>query len=200
MQSKHKTFVSYHHSTENNNFIKNDSDYIKDFEKICSKQFDVVSSKSVQDADISIYSSPDNRHRIIRDDYLRNSTVTVVLIGNDTWKRKHVYWELSSILNPRSGLIGMILPSFKNKYVHNRLTVGRKKLENSYPDINVNYIPQRLGMNINNGFAKIYDWSDNPYDIQDWIHQAYERRNHIVPDNSLQMYTQNKSSYMSSWN
>ena len=111
MTKRHKVFISYHHD--------NDQEYRNEFERICSSQFDIMISKSVQDGDISSYSSADNTHRIIRDEYLRDSTVTIVLIGNDTWQRKHVDWEISSSLrhtmfNPRSGLIGIILPSFRN--------------------------------------------------------------------------------------
>ena len=32
----------------------------------------------------------------IRDEYMRDATVTVVLIGPCTWQRKHVDWEIGS--------------------------------------------------------------------------------------------------------
>ena len=110
MNNRHKTFISYHHSSQGGWNTKSDADYRKEFESICSSQFDIMVSKSVQDGDISAYSSPENTHRIIREKYLSDSTVTVVLIGNDTWRRKHVDWEISSSLratssNSRLGLI-----------------------------------------------------------------------------------------------
>jgi hypothetical protein len=54
--------------------------------------------------------------RQIRDEYLKDSTVTVVLIGQHTWQRKHVDWEIGSSIrdtdnNPRSGLFGLLLPT-----------------------------------------------------------------------------------------
>ena len=47
----------------------------------------------------------------IRDEYIRDATVTIVLIGPRTWQRKHVDWEIGSSLrkskrNPRCGLSG----------------------------------------------------------------------------------------------
>ena len=52
----------------------------------------------------------------IRDDYIRDATVTVVLIGRCTWQRKHVDWEIGGSLrrtktNPRCGLLGILLPN-----------------------------------------------------------------------------------------
>lgn len=195
--NRHKTFISYHHSSIGSFFQKSDAEYRKEFEDICLSKFNIIISKSVQDGDIPSWSSPENTHRIIRDEYLRDSTVTVVLIGNDTWRRKHVDWEISSSLrhtsyNPRSGLIGIILPSFKNKFLKSFLSIGRIKIENSFFEVNKNDIPERLAMNIDNGFAKIYEWSNNPFEIEKWIHEAFDRRNKINPDNTLQMFQRNR--------
>ncbi|MBN1655077.1 MAG: TIR domain-containing protein [Deltaproteobacteria bacterium] len=46
---------------------------------------------------------PDYVMRRIRDEHLRDSTVTIVMIGNCTWSRKYVDWELQASL--RSGPI-----------------------------------------------------------------------------------------------
>lgn len=200
MSNKHKVFISYHHDDDKklyDYFNKRDFEYREDFEKLCSKDFDIMLSKSVQDGDIPSHSSPENTHRIIRDDYLRASTVTVVLIGQDTWKRKHVDWEISSSLrethyNPRSGLIGILLPTYK-KYSSKYETEDNKhSIDNGVGFFDTTTIPQRVAMNLDNGFAKIYDWSENPYDIQQWIDEAFKRRNKIIPDNSLKMYDDNK--------
>lgn len=57
--------------------------------------------------------------RRIREDYLTDSTVTIVLLGKCTWSRKFVDWEISSSLrndsnNKRSGLLVIPLPSMNN--------------------------------------------------------------------------------------
>ncbi len=53
---------------------------------------------------------------IIRDDYLQDSTVTIVLVGTGTKKRKHVDWEIYSSMhngkvNKQSGVLVINLPS-----------------------------------------------------------------------------------------
>lgn len=47
---------------------------------------------------------------------LRDSSVTVLLIGSQTWQRRHVDWEIYSLLrdtnaNPRPGLVRILLPT-----------------------------------------------------------------------------------------
>lgn len=57
--------------------------------------------------------------RRIREKYLTDSTVTIVLLGMCTWSRKFVDWEISSSLrddskNRRNGLLVYPLPSMAN--------------------------------------------------------------------------------------
>ncbi|MFH1344330.1 MAG: TIR domain-containing protein, partial [Pseudomonadota bacterium] len=52
----------------------------------------------------------------IRDECLRDTSITIVLVGAETWKLKHVDWEIASSIkdtryNPCSGLIGLLLPT-----------------------------------------------------------------------------------------
>ena len=75
----------------------------------------VFIDKSVDTGDIHD-SLPDASIReIIRDGYLRESTVTVVLIGKDTKRRKHIDWEIYSSMfdgkvNKKSGILVINLP------------------------------------------------------------------------------------------
>jgi len=62
------------------------------------------------------YLSDEQIRTRVRDEYLRSSTVTVVLVGVETRYRKHVDWELyssmrNSELNPKSGIVLVPLPS-----------------------------------------------------------------------------------------
>jgi len=176
--NRHKVFVSYHHA--------NDQYYRDRFETLFTKGYDIMVSKSVQLGDINPYLPTDTIRQKIRDEYLRDSTVTVVLIGAETWKRKHVDWEIASSIrntqyNSRSGLIGIILPSYPKPYDPNI-------------DYLYNTIPPRLHDNVQCGFASIYNWSENPAEIQKWIHEAFQRRNKITPDNSYQNFSNNRSS------
>jgi len=172
---RHKVFVSYHHA--------NDQDYRNAFEQIFASTYDIMVSKSVQIGDIDPNLTTDTIRQKIRDEYLRDSTVTIVLIGSQTWQRKHVDWEIGSSIrntlrNPRSGLLGIILPT----YPRNDL--------NKYDPYT---IPPRLYDNKRCGFAEIYNWSNDPSAVQQWIDEAFQRRNQVAPDNSFPSFVYNRS-------
>jgi len=175
MSPRHKVFISYHH--------KNDQDDRDKFEKLFVDKHDIMVSKSVQIGEIDKNLKTDTVRQKIRDEYLRDSTVTVVLIGSETWKRKHVDWEIGSSIrqtqhNSRSGLLGIILPSYPRR--------DSKKYD-------PHTIPPRLYDNIECGFATLHNWTDDHKQIQKWIHDAFERRNDITPDNSFENFVNNKS-------
>ena len=177
MSNRHKVFVSYHHY--------NDQEYRECFEGWFSDVYDIMVSKSVQIDDIDPNLKTDTIRQKIRDEHLRDTTVTVVLIGAETWKRKHVDWEprpsiRDTKLNSRSGLLGILLPTYPRP-------PGAPR--NYYPAT----IPPRLYDNIECGFAKIYNWSDNPNIVESWIHEAFKRRNEIDPDNSYPSFAKNRS-------
>lgn len=108
---KHKVFVSYHHT--------NDQYYREQFENLFNNTYNnIIISKSVQIGGIDPNSKTDIIRQKIRDKYLRDATVTVALIGTETWKRKHVDWEIAASIrdtqfNPRSRLIGIFLPTYQ---------------------------------------------------------------------------------------
>ncbi|MCR6628897.1 MAG: TIR domain-containing protein [Magnetospirillum sp.] len=173
MTKRHKVFVSYHHA--------NDQWYRDQFEMLCI-QADIAVMRSVQIGDIDPNLKTETIRQKIRDEYLADSTVTVVLIGTQTWQRKHVDWEIGSSIrqtqnSSRSGLLGICLPS--------------------YPLVNGGYdphtIPPRLYDNAQAGFAKIYGWSMKPADIQSWIHDAFERRDKVNPNNARDSFANNRS-------
>ncbi len=170
MTERHKVFVSYHH--------ENDQAYRERFERICR---DVMDSRSVDEGDIDPNVSAETVAQRIRDEYLRESTVTLVLVGRQTWQRKHVDWEIGSSIrhtekSPRSGLLGILLPTYPGfetrKY-------------------NPHTIPPRLWDNIRCKYAEIYLWNENPDQIQDWIHAAYLRKDTVNPDNSRVRFGKN---------
>lgn len=174
---RHNVFVSYHHA--------NDQNYRNHFENMFSNTHDIMVSRSVQIGDINTNISTETIRQQIRDNYLRDSTVTVVLIGSETWKRKHVDWEIGSSIrntqyNSRSGVIGILLPSYPRPY-------------NNPNGYNSNTIPPRLHDNIQCGYAKLYNWSNNPLQVQEWIHEAFLRRTQINPDNSFPNFVNNRS-------
>ena len=173
--NRHKVFVSYHHD--------NDQAYRDKFEFLFSDIFDIMVSQSIQIGDIDSNLTTETIRQKIRDEYLQDSTVTVVLVGVETWKRKHVDWEIGSSIrqtqhSTRSGLLGILLPTYPITYPNNYC---------------IYTIPPRLHDNIRYGFADIYNWNTDPDVVQSWIHDAFDRRNRIDPDNSLRSFAHNRS-------
>lgn len=178
MSNTHKVFISFH---------AEDIYYKEKFEKLFHQSAKVIISRAVDAGDIQDGLRDDTIRQRIRDEYLRDSSVTIVLVGEKTWQRKHVDWEISSSIrdteyNPRSGLLGILLPTYSgyNERKYNKHT-----------------IPPRLSYNIDCGFSKLYRWTDNPEQIQNWVHEAYLAKRSILPDNSYPSFINNR--YGSSW-
>lgn len=93
LYAQHKVFVSYHHA--------NDWSYRDDFEGLFTATFDVYISKSVQIGEIPAWLDSDSVRAKIRDDDLCDSTVTVVLVGSQTWQRRHVDFGRSRRVSDR---------------------------------------------------------------------------------------------------
>ncbi len=172
---RHKCFISYHHA--------NDQVYKDRFVKLFDNAADVFIDKSVGDGDIDDNCKTETIRQKIRDDYLSDSTVTIVLIGKETWKRKYIDWEISSSIrdtknSSRSGLLGIFLPTHPD--------YGKEKY-NPY------IMPPRLYDNAECSFAVLHDWSENPTIIQKWIDEAFNRKDKINPDNSRPLFGYNRT-------
>lgn len=171
--SKHKVFISHYHV---------DDTKVKEFVDKFAEQYKVFTPKIVGDDYDTTINSDDSNYimRKIREDYLTDSTVTIVLIGDETWKRKYVDWEIASTLrndpnNKRSGLIGIFLPG--------------KNSSNTK-------IPERLQDNIDIGYAKLYKYPDYAYaELEKWIDEAYDRKDDssYEVDNTRPLYKYNRS-------
>ena len=104
---KHRVFISYHH--ENDQWAK---DHLIEL----NEQYDIFIDESVDTGDIPD-DWEDQKIRIeIRDNYLKQSTVTILLVGTETKYRKHIDWELYSsmingVKNKKSGIVVIMLPS-----------------------------------------------------------------------------------------
>ena len=175
---RRRVFVSYHHEEDQrykDRFVRMMNDYMVD--------------KSVDTNDIIDQGlRSDEIRRRIRDEYIAEATVTVVLIGRCTWRRKHVDWEISASLidtphNERCGLLGILLPT--------------------HPDLgaaeyNPHLIPPRLAANCGGSdpFAAVRRWSGSENEVNricQWIDEAFSRRRR-QPDanNSYPLFTHNR--------
>ena len=168
-------------------FHEEDRNYRKLFAKHMGS--DVV-DKSVGDGDIDPDLKVDTTRGKIRDEFIADATVTVVLVGRCTWQRKYVDWEIGATLretdqNPRCGLIGILLPTHPNF---------------NQREFSPHLIPPRLSDNCGgaDAFAKIYDWQGRNRGnaggdiVQGWIHQAFNRRKRQPdPDISRHLFARN---------
>ncbi len=180
---RHKVFVSFH---------EEDIKYKRDFVRMMGERI-VDRSVDTGNIDDTGLKTTTVRQKI-RDDYIKEATVTIVLIGPRTWQRKHVDWEIGSSIrktkrNPRCGLLGIVLPNHAN--------YGKRQVD---PRL----IPPRLADNWAEGdsYSLIYNWPKpwTPAKVAEWIHSAFVRRNGVPPNNSRQPFARNMTrDYRQGW-
>ena len=93
--------------------------------------------KSVDTGDIPDDLDDDSIRKRIRDKYLKDSTVTIVLVGAQTKRRKHVDWEIYSSMfggtgYEKSGIVVINLPGISG-YWH--APHGNLEKNLLYPDV-----------------------------------------------------------------
>jgi hypothetical protein len=115
--------------------------------------------------------------REIRERYLTNTTVTIMLAGKCTWSQRFVDWEIAASLRKdaergRSALLGIRLP-----YLGSGPTT----------------VPERFQDNLKVGYAVFKPYPTSSEDLRAWIVQALERRDTIAPDNSRPLLKKNES-------
>ena len=124
----HKVFISYHHARDQ---------WPKEWLVRFGKRHSIFVDRSVDTGDIPDKWTDEQIRREIRDRYLRDSTVTIVLMGEQTKRRKHVDWEIHSSMydgsvNKRSGIVVINLPGISGS-IHASFGDEEKRL--LYPDI-----------------------------------------------------------------
>ena len=124
----HKVFISYHH--------ENDQWYKEQLAELGWRN-SIFIDASVDTGDILDWLSDESIREKIRDEYLRDSTVTIVLVGTETRRRKHVDWEIYSSMydgpvNRKSGILVIMLPTTDYGSLHVSHGQPEKAL---YPDI-----------------------------------------------------------------
>lgn len=175
MSIRRKCFISYH---------KDDAPEVEEFISTFDYLHRIFLSRSINEMEATIVNSNDRDYimRRIREKYLSDSTVTLVMLGRCTWSRKFVDWEIASSLrddpiNRRNGLIGISLRS-----------VGSDSIS----------LPDRLADNLGiytNSYARWYDYPTTPADLEDMIEDAfyarYTRSQFI--DNRRDLFVYNRS-------
>ena len=168
---KHRCFVSYHEV--NSIAVKA---FIDQFS-------DVFTAKTVgvTDADDFINSEDaDYVMRRIREKYLSDTTVTIVLIGECTKARKYVDWEIASSLrddpvNGRSGLLGI-----------NMKSVGSRGL--APPRLVDNYSDKDTA----GSYALYQFYPSTAQGLRNAIQTAFDRRKTHAPVNTRVLFKNNR--------
>ena len=146
MAVRHKCFISYH---------KDDQTAVDEF---CD-QFEgsFIRRGIAMEDDIIDSDDTDYVMRRIRELYLQDSTVTVVLIGRCTWARRFVDWEVqSSLQRPKDG--------HPNGLVAIQLGESYKTL------------PNRVNLNVESGYSKFYKYPSSTSVLSNIIDEAWEAR------------------------
>lgn len=141
----HKVFISYHHEND-----QKQANYIGAY----YGEKNTLIDKSLDRAYVGM--TDERILSAIRTEYLKDSTVTIVLIGKDTAKRKWVDWEINASLRPygdrtANGLLGIYLDRD-------------------------NETPARLQDNIDSGYAVTMNYSEISEKLEDKIEKAYNNR------------------------
>ncbi len=147
MAVRHKCFISYDTA---------DKKAVDDF---CDKFDGVFIRRGLKmEDDIIDSNNTDYVMQRIRQLYLHDSTVTIVLVGKCTWARRFVDWEVQSSLRisqsapPPNGLIAI-------------------QLWNSYKSL-----PNRVNLNVESGYAKFYTYPSTTSNLSNIIDEAFRNR------------------------
>ena len=112
---RHKVFISYYHKDDQH--YKNELIKKQIFDTKKSQFKSIFEDYSVGDGDIDdIGMTAEQIRRKIRDEYIKDATVLILLCGENTKYRKHIDWEIhaamyDSDVNRQMGIIVINLPS-----------------------------------------------------------------------------------------
>lgn len=149
--TRHKCFLSYHHD---------DQDAVDDFIETFDEDRDVFIIRGITMPD-DVIDSEDTNYvmRRIRQLYLKDSTVTIVLVGKCTWARKFVDWEVqASLRRPADGLPSGLLAILLDK----NATSG--------------HLPDRVKLNTDSGYAEFHGYPPRAASLSSWIDDAFKAR------------------------
>lgn len=107
--------------------------------------------------------STDYVMRRIRELYLDDSTITLVLLGSCTHSRRYIDWEIKSSLRQGTsiipnGLLGIVLPS-----------------QNNSCDLPVRF-QENWNQNHENCYARFWSYPQTDKQLVNWIEDAYSAR------------------------
>lgn len=205
MISRHKVFISYYHD---------DDQLYKDEIIKWNKIYNLFDDYSVNDGDIDDTYLTDEEIRVkIRDEYIKDATVLILLCGCNTKYRKFIDWELHAAMydtekNPKMGILVVNLPSCRNniravedrekEIVASNITkwtsfTKRSEYEYAYPDLPSRLIDSLVTKHSDITFVNWVTISNNPLLLQELVDFAYTRRKTIEYDLSAPLRRKNSN-------
>ncbi len=202
--NKHKVFISYHHLNDQ---------YYKDFLiEVLNQRYDLFDDYSVNQDEVDDTGKSDETiRRIIRDNYIADATVLILLCGTETKYRKFIDWELHAAmyntdLNPKMGILVVNLPSISQSRrgptelekplvspgAINWVSLEtRNEYENNYP-----HMPSRIidCLEKKKSEIAVTDWSiieSNPLILKELVDIAFKRRKNMQYDTSSPLRRKN---------
>lgn len=170
--SRHKVFISYHHVNDQ---------YYKETLSAFGEKNDIFIDMSVGIDEIDDNLDDQAIRKKIRDEYIKDASVLILLVGRETKYRKHIDWEIYSSMhdgsvNKKLGILVIQLPSIDPKYFkapHGILEKNiystsswininsRKEYEDRYPDLPARIIDNLLKPNMKISITRWSDITDN---------------------------------------
>ena len=194
---RHKVFISYYHADDQyyKNYLTGMNEYIPYFG--CQSVFDDYSVHENEVDDTGL--TDEQVRKIIRDDYIQDATVLVLLCGQNTKRRKHIDWEIhaamyDSDVNPKMGILVINLPSISGKQKMLACGNGEEQVMSSafttwtpiqkdvaYIEHDYPFLPNRIVINIarNNVSISVVNWdviANDAEKLKYLIDKAFQRR------------------------
>lgn len=144
---KRKVFISYHHEMDQSQYNL--------FSRYFSDTLELFYDNSLE----RLLDSTDAEYlnRAIREEHVFGTSLTIVLCGAETYKRRWIDWEIHATLYYKHGLLGIALP-----------TCARS------PDKKC-IVSQRLYENIQSGYAVWMQWTQDANILNAGIEEAVRR-------------------------
>lgn len=207
---RHKVFISYYHRDDQ--FYKDEIIKMREWNYEKGQFQSIFEDYSVHENEIDDTGlTPEQIRRIIRDDYIRDATVLVLLCGANTKRRKFIDWELQaamydSEINPKMGIVVVNLPSIQNiqwvrasnedekRFISNNANWysfhSREEYEENYP-----FMPSRIIDNFVKGVPiTVVNWNviyGNKQIFKYLIDNAFKRKDSIVYNNFAPLRSNN---------
>lgn len=167
-------FISYYYNESR--------EYMEKIKKFLETKFDNINI---------IYERVNYKHKglndkaitkIIRENYLRISSLIIILLSKNAWKRKHIDWELSAALrhtksNSRKPVIAILTPDYGTTFLSQ-----------------TNKTSIRIIRNVKNEYIEIIFWNNffNVNNVKEIINKAIENSKKINPINNDTLRRKNK--------